>query len=213
MRPWCRLAALLVAATLLLGAEPRERRRRGGGISALGQVVEAFDEAATGAAKIWQVLFTSDGAADEGVEGVTEDTRERLKSLSAKLAKLVAIQRGEVFLKIEDYIESPSEESWRSVESALQDVLVQINGLLESIADEQSDFVLERTYLDLFVVLRSRAGVARRLIDLPPPETPEEMHLLRQIQARYIELVGNLERAIAELNRYLAATEPGGDSG
>ncbi len=193
---------LLMGLTLLsglapLGANQEEPEAEGATLSGLAGAVRGLSLAVAG----WWDAFAGPGADAEPEE------RERLVRLSAKLSRILALQRVDILRAIDQYVEAPSAAGWQEIQFALGTVVVELDELLGDLEGEQSDFVLRQAYPELLRTVRTRSGIARNLRSIPRPKSPTELRELRQIQAEYVLLVGNLELAIAELNAFIEGIE------
>jgi hypothetical protein len=99
--------------------------------------------------------------------------------------------------------EAARKARWNEVVIQMKEILNSVLSLLERIERDRSDFVLQPAYVKLIETLRARSSLLQKLIDMEPPNTSEEIALIKKSAIHYRALIERLEVARDELNNYL----------
>ena len=98
--------------------------------------------------------------------------------------------------------------AWRNIVNQLRNILVVVDGLLNRVKQDRSDFVLEPAYLKLQQALAARSALLSQLIAIEAPASTEELAIIAEAGQRYAVLIRELESARDEMNAYVKTLKP-----
>jgi hypothetical protein len=173
-------------------------------VAVLNDVAQALGSLGDAIVKITDGVKHLIETSSEGVDVIlAENTKSRLKDLSARSTQFSVKQNIVVTQSIDDYLIHPTPMGWHDVTNSLSEVLTNGKSLLDDWHEERSDFILEDAYATISATLSSRLNLLQKLVELPPPTTPDELTALSKINVQYKRLIEIFRNAIKELNAYL----------
>jgi hypothetical protein len=129
--------------------------------------------------------------------------RDKLKTLSRQLTGLTVHQNTAMLGALDDYIAKPTRKGWQQFEDDLASTLKIVGSLEHDLDNESSDFVLTGAYADMMKSLGSRAALAAKFVDIPPPTSAADIQSLKVFAAKYRNLIRQLNEAISKLNAFI----------
>lgn len=175
-------------------------------IAILTDLVKAIGAAGEAISKLTDGFKTLVVAGNDSYKYVAaERERSRLIDISRRTAQLIARQNVAVIESIDQYLASPrrTQQDWTRVILNVEATLSAVQLLLKDVQEEDGSFVLEPAYLTLNQVLSGRVRLLGRLAAMPPPESSDELELLRQANEKYKVLVARAIEAVGQLNAYV----------
>jgi hypothetical protein len=133
--------------------------------------------------------------------------REQLLDISRRTALLITTHNAAVVAGIARYLgETRHEKSdWLEVVGELRSTLTEVSNLFKDVKANTSKFISEPAYETLLAALYGRENVLTKLVSLPAPNTPQELHLLADINDKYQDLIAASDDALSALNKYIKA--------
>jgi hypothetical protein len=95
------------------------------------------------------------------------------------------------------------QQAWSEVLSRIRGILVDVRNVIDALARERSDLVIQEVYADLLSTLQDRITLLGRLSQSSAPTFSEEIIALEDVLSKYRTVRENLERAIRALNAYI----------
>ena len=186
-------------------------------------VISGISEVSLGLAEFLNVVKQLRSLARAGLDGyeyvLAERTRARLKEISADSSWVLHDRQSALLQTVDQYIQAVRgiqsshhtqdnklrniETFWAEIRSSIAQRVHGIDLLLEDLANEQSDFVLEKAYQKLIATHASRKALLNRLFELPPPTTDAELQEIERLSEEYKRLLKLFEDSIDELNEFL----------
>ena len=107
------------------------------------------------------------------------------------------------------YLQEPSDANWAEAREDIKKVLEAIPEVDSELSEEDSAFVLEPAYKQYLLTLEERKRLLSLLLNMEPPQSDEEIAMLKQLQETYHRLMENLERIQCNLSDYIKEHFPG----
>lgn len=177
-------------------------------IKILTEIVEAIGAAGDAIAKLANGVAAAVQKGAEGVDAiVTRLNRSDMRKLMARTAWIEGEQRTLVIDALDTYVadrRAGRPADWSRTQQNMRDVLTTVKALIPDVKGIRNDFVNEPAYARLVQVLSGRVSILTRLASLPEPQSEEELKLVEQAAAKYLELHMELRKlnvAIAEYNK------------
>ena len=133
------------------------------------------------------------------------EVRHRLIDI-ARMAKTLAWHyQSRVIEDLDEWLAMEHREphQWQSVVENIRHTAMKVQGLLQLVASERSDFVLESAYDTLLESMSRRLAILEKLGKLSVTGE-NEIDAVRRLNVRYKALLQSFRNAIKELERYLA---------
>jgi hypothetical protein len=172
-------------------------------LNMLKQIGDGIGAIADGFDKFWNSLKKAVIDVDAGWnELAARRVHAKLVDLSKQLTILPAMQTRAVE-DIDDYVRNPTPEGWVQIRLKLSNIFDKVKELVETLKNDNSDFVIGPLYKTLYDTLNQRVRLLESLKVMPPPEKKEELDQLRSINERYKRLVEEMSNARTALGEYL----------
>ena len=174
-------------------------------LATLKLVSEGLTVAVTAISHLVEVVRTLKPAIWNLLPSRAKEERDRLKSLSQYLIYLGYETNVVTVSSIDAYLQEdqPSQADWRRVKKALHAALTKTQAILSDLRSEKSDFVLEDCYKTLRDSLFSRVIILDDLQSIEQPKSEAELTALREVNAKYKELIAQLREAVVVFDSYI----------
>lgn len=131
-------------------------------------------------------------------------TKNTLKDLSIRSTQFRKSQNTMTVVTKNNYLLDPRPHVWYESKMNLGIIIKSGFDMLQEWEAEHSDLALKESYKQL---LLTRMNILKRLEQMEPPATEEELSALNQVNQKYRKLITQFNAAILELNTYINKTE------